>query len=95
MRDAKKGISASQFDRHIGMTYKTAWYLVHRIRKAIRESKDIQLGDSGATVEIDEAYIGGGLRHHGSIFKELGKTSFPMSQCADGTLSIRMTHFAT
>lgn len=32
----------------------------------MREPKDIQLGDPDTTVEIDEAYIGGGLRHHGS-----------------------------
>ena len=61
MSDAKKGISASQLGRHIGMTYKTAWYVAHRIREAMREAKDIQLGDPDTTVEIDEAYIGGGL----------------------------------
>ncbi len=45
MSDAKKGISASQLGRHIGMTYKTAWYVAHRIREAMREARDIQLGE--------------------------------------------------
>jgi len=62
MSDAKKGISASQLGRHIGMKYKTAWYVAHRIREAMREAKDIQLGDPDTTVEIDETYLGGHLR---------------------------------
>ncbi len=74
MSDAKKGISASQLGRHIGMTYKTAWYVAHRIREAMREAKDIQLGDPDTTVEIDEAYIGGQLRHKGSKIAKASKT---------------------
>ena len=45
MSDAKKGISASQLGRHIGMTYKTAWYVAHRIREAMSEGKGLKLGD--------------------------------------------------
>jgi len=74
MCDAKKGISASQLGRHLGMTYKTAWYVAHRIRAAMREGRDIQLGDPGTTVEIDEAYIGGQLRHRGSKVAKASKT---------------------
>ena len=74
MSDAKKGISASQLGRHIGMTYKTAWYVAHRIREAMREARDIQLGDPDTTVEIDEAYIGGRLRHKGSKVAKAHKT---------------------
>jgi transposase-like protein len=53
--DAKKGISAKQVERHLGIGYKTAWYLCHRIRKAMEETGDPLAG----TVEIDETYIGG------------------------------------
>src|SRR5215469_3374400 len=74
MSDAKKGISANQLGRHIGMTYKTAWYVAHRIREAMREAKDLQLGDPDTTVEIDEAYIGGSLRHQGSKVAQASKT---------------------
>jgi transposase-like protein len=74
MSDAKKGISASQLRRHIGMTYKTAWYVAHRIREAMREAEDVQLGDPDTTVEIDEAYIGGHLRHKGSKVAQASKT---------------------
>jgi hypothetical protein len=76
MSDAKKGISASQLGRHIGMTYKTAWYVAHRIREAMREAKDIQLGDPDTTVEIDGTYIGGQLRHKGSKVAKASKTMF-------------------
>jgi len=74
MCDAKKGISANQLQRHIDVTYKTAWYVAHRIREGMREARDLQLGDKGTTVEIDEAYIGGQLRHRGSKLAKDAKT---------------------
>ncbi len=65
MADAKKGISACQLQRHIGMTYKTAWYVCHRIREAMREESDAKIGGNGVTVEIDEMMIGGRVRRKG------------------------------
>jgi transposase-like protein len=61
MADAKKGISAMQLMRHIGMTYKTAWYVCHRIREAMTEINPEPLGGQGRIVEIDESFIGGRL----------------------------------
>jgi len=53
---AKKGISANQIKRHLGVQYRTAWYLCHRIRKAMDETNsDLLTG----TVEVDETYVGG------------------------------------
>jgi transposase-like protein len=60
MVEAKKGISAKQVQRHIGCTYKTAWYLCHRIRQAMQDG-NIPLGSRGQVVEIDETMIGGRL----------------------------------
>lgn len=57
MVEAKKGVSANQIRRHIGCTYKTAWYLCHRIRQAMQE--EVTIGGEGKIVEIDETYIGG------------------------------------
>jgi transposase-like protein len=54
--DAKKSISAKQLQRHLDVGYKTAWYLAHRIRKAMEETGSPLLT---GTVEIDETYIGG------------------------------------
>ena len=57
MLNAKKGISAKQLQRDLGIGgYKTAWYLNHRIREAMRENDGNLLG---GTVEIDETYVGG------------------------------------
>jgi transposase-like protein len=54
--EAKKGMSAHQIHRTIGISYKTAWYLCHRIRRAMCELDQPMLD---GTVEIDETYVGG------------------------------------
>jgi len=59
MCEAKKGIAALQVSRHLGIQYKTAWYLCHRIRRAMQEQERTPLGSKGQIVEVDEARIGG------------------------------------
>ncbi len=54
--ESKKGISACQIQRSLGISYKTAWYLCHRIRAAMLETAPKKLG---GTVEIDETYVAG------------------------------------
>jgi transposase-like protein len=57
MAESKKGISANQLKRSLKISYKTAWYLCHRIRKAMREiTPGPQLT---GIVEVDETYVGG------------------------------------
>ncbi len=65
MVESKKGISANQVKRHIGVTYKTAWYVCQRIREAMQEDKGTVLGGESVTVEIDETYVGGRKRRTG------------------------------
>ena len=55
---SKKGISAHQIHRMIGVTYKTAWFMCHRIREAMNEAPNGLLGSGGGTVEVDETYWG-------------------------------------
>ena len=56
---SKKGISSHQLHRMLGITYKSAWFMSHRIREAMREHKFAgPLGRGGGTVEIDETYWG-------------------------------------
>ena len=57
--ESKKGMSACQIQRTVGVSYKTAWYLCHRIRAAMLEVAPEKLG---GTVEIDETYVGGKAR---------------------------------
>lgn len=60
MASSKKGISAHQLHRTLKVTYKTAWFMEHRLREAMRElHPNGPLGGEGKTVEIDETYIGG------------------------------------
>lgn len=60
MMASKKGISAMQVHRMLGISYKTAWFLCHRIRESLRETKpEKPMGGTGKFVEADEAFIGG------------------------------------
>jgi transposase-like protein len=59
MASSKKGISAHQLHRTLKVTYKTAWFMEHRLREAMRELHPTSLGGEGKTIEIDETYIGG------------------------------------
>jgi len=54
--EARKGMSANQIKRTLGISYKTAWYLCHRIRAAMVESQQTKLN---GIVEMDETYLGG------------------------------------
>jgi transposase-like protein len=57
---SKKGMSAHQLHRMIGLPYKTAWFMAHRIREGMRELNPTEpLGGEGKTVEFDETYVGG------------------------------------
>ena len=59
MAASKKGMSAHQLHRMLGVTYKTAWFMAHRIREAMRPVDDGQLGGEGKFVEADETFAGG------------------------------------
>ena len=65
MVEAKKGISANQVKRTLGVSYKTAWYLCHRIRSAMAKANILS-----GIVEVDETYVGGKVRGKGQGYKK-------------------------
>jgi transposase-like protein len=70
MCSSKKGMSAKQIERMLGVTYKTAWFMMHRIRHAMEQK--IQDKKLKGIVEADETYVGGkgkGTRGRGSKSK--------------------------
>jgi transposase-like protein len=55
---SKKGVSAHQLHRILQVTYKTAWFLAHRIREAMRDGSLAPMGGPGGVVEVDETFTG-------------------------------------
>ncbi|MGD0565272.1 MAG: IS1595 family transposase [Roseiarcus sp.] len=58
MSASKKGVSAHQVHRTLEITYKSAWFLCHRIREAMRDGSLAPMGGAGSIVEVDETFIG-------------------------------------
>src|SRR5450631_257286 len=69
MASSKKGFSAHQLHRSLGITYRSAWFMEHRIREAMRAGGLSPMGGEGEIVEIDQTYIG---RKDGSALKKGG-----------------------
>ena len=81
---SKKGISSNQLHRILGVTLKTAWFMSHRIREAMREGGLAPFGQGGGAVEVDETYIGrkegsgnprGGHAHKMAVLGLVDRTS--------------------
>ena len=66
MIESKKGISANQMSRTLGVSYKTAWYLCHRIREAMVVDNPMPLSK---IIEVDETWVGGKRKHVGHGYK--------------------------
>lgn len=63
LNGGKKGFSAHELHRALGITYKSAWFLMHRIREAMKETDAGPLGGYGETVEADETFVGGKVKN--------------------------------
>lgn len=92
---SKKGMSSHQLHRMLGVTYKTAWFMTHRIREAMRPGEDGYdsgpLGGEGKTVEADETFVGGKKKN--KISKPEPKKQVVMSLVERGG-NVRSFHIA-
>ncbi|UVK37694.1 IS1595 family transposase [Mesorhizobium sp. AR10] len=100
---SKKGISSNQLHRTLGVTLKTAWFISHRIREAMRDGKLGPLGGEGQIVEADETYFGSRAekrttRTSGEAFIKKGKSGPSNKRAVLGLIerggSVRTFHVA-
>ncbi len=95
MASSKKGISSHQLHRALGITYKSAWFLTHRIREAMRAGGLMPpMGGNGGVVEADETYIGrlegqpkrkAGFSHKNTVFTLVERGGSARSFHIDGS----------
>lgn len=84
--DSKKGISANALKRHLGISYKSAWYLTHRIRHAMAM---VELPPLTGVVEVDETYVGGKVSGRGRGYR--GNKAMVLGAVArDGQIRLRV-----
>ena len=69
---SKKGTSAHQIARNIGVSYKTAWFMMHRIREAMKDTHSGPMGGYGETIEADETYVGGKIKNRSNKQRRYG-----------------------
>jgi transposase-like protein len=62
LTNCKNGISSYEIARALGITQKSAWHMMHRVRMAMHEKETVQLGGEDRPVEVDETFIGGASR---------------------------------
>jgi hypothetical protein len=73
LSNCKNGISSYEVARDLGITQKSAWFMLHRIRLAMKAKTFIKMGNDGGAVEVDETFIGGRAKNmHASRRTKLG-----------------------
>ena len=82
--NAKNGISSYEMHRALGVTQKTAWFMLHRIRLAMKNKSLLKLGYQGGPVEMDETFIGGKVKnmHKSKKPKGTGYSGVPVGAMA-------------
>jgi transposase-like protein len=77
LANCKNGVSSYEIHRNIGVTQKSAWFMLQRIRLAMQNGSLMKLGGSGSPVQVDETFIGGKARNmHKSKRARMDKMSF-------------------
>jgi transposase-like protein len=99
---SKKGVSSKQIERMLGVTYKTAWFMTHRLREGMKPNGGGLLGSGGKPVEADETFIGRkpgtkinrGYAHKEAVFSLVERNgharSFHVPDVTGGTLKAKL-----
>jgi transposase-like protein len=61
--NCKNGVSSHELARTLGITQKSAWFMLHRLRTALSENSIVKMGGDGSPVEVDETYVGGKVKN--------------------------------
>lgn len=80
--NCKNGVSSYEVGRALGLTQKSAWFVLHRLRLALQKSSLMKMGGDGLEVEVDETYIGGRSRN---MHKDVRKRRIHMNGPGDKT----------
>jgi transposase-like protein len=94
MMSSKKGVSSLQISRELGITYRAAWHMTHRVRFALELPDDEPpLGTDGKTVEADETYVGGKPRPGTGYHKRgRGTAKAPVAVLVERDGNVRVEH---
>lgn len=90
---SKKGISAHQLHRLLGVTYKTAWFMAHRIREAMVPTDGGPMGSDGGIVEADETFIGRVLGDSRMAIHNMNKVVSLVERATGRATSVVVTGF--
>ena len=96
MSASKKGMSAHQLHRMLGITYKSAWFLAHRIREAMKDDQSRRrLGGEGKSVQADETYYGNTVKARARAIARAIATSEQVVALVEPKGRVRAMHVCT
>ena len=92
---SKKGISSNQLHRTLGITLKSAWFMSHRIREAMRSASFVPFGADGGVVEVDETYIGADKTIKPKGMRSVAAATTTRTRCCPSLIAIPGKRAAT
>jgi transposase-like protein len=92
MNSNKNGVSAHEIHRNIGVTYKTAWFMMHRLREAMTDTKPGPMGTLGGAVQADETYHLNTSKRAKGYKKGLSQKASVLALVDENTGTVRTFH---